>query len=38
MKAQLMDVKNIRALFGTKYDDAIEQMLKYTKTLGDLIK
>jgi len=35
--AQQMDIDNIRAKFGSKYDEAIEQMLDYTKRLG-LIK
>lgn len=32
--AQNMDIADVRKLFGSKYDDAIEQMLQYTRTKG----
>ena len=32
--AQQMDIDDIRAKFGTKYDDAIQQMLDYTERQG----
>ncbi|MBE1162756.1 hypothetical protein [Dyella acidiphila] len=32
--AQQMDVQDIRAKFGSKYDDAIQQMLEYTNNQG----
>lgn len=32
-EAQQMDIDDVRALFGNKYDDAIQQMLKYTDEL-----
>ncbi|WP_234706296.1 MULTISPECIES: hemagglutinin repeat-containing protein [Xanthomonas] len=33
MEAQKMDIDDIRSKFGNKYDDAIKQMVDYTKTL-----
>jgi hypothetical protein len=33
-KAMLMDIRNIRARFGTKYDSAIRQMLAYANCAG----
>ena len=32
--AQQMDIDNIRSLFENRYDDAIQQMLTYTRRLG----
>ena len=32
-EAQQMDIENVRALFGNKYDEAIQQMLEYTEKL-----
>ena len=32
-EAQQMDIENVRALFGNKYDEAIQQMLEYTEEL-----
>ncbi|MBW8754130.1 MAG: hypothetical protein JF595_08240 [Sphingomonadales bacterium] len=32
--AMQMDIDQVRSLFGNKYDDAIEQMLKYSKDRG----
>jgi hypothetical protein len=32
-EAQQMDIDNVRALFGTKYDEGIRQMLEYTDRL-----
>ena len=32
-QAQRMDIKDARSKFGSKYDDAIEQMLEYTRTI-----
>jgi hypothetical protein len=32
--AQQMDIDDIKLLFGEKYDDAIDQMLKYTQKIG----
>jgi len=34
IKAQQMDIDDIRTKFDTKYDDAIQQMLEYTNTLN----
>ena len=33
LEAQQMDIDNVRSLFGNKYDDAIAEMLDYTKTI-----
>ena len=33
MEAIQMDVNDIRSRFGNKYDDAIQQMLDYAKTV-----
>ena len=33
MEAQQMDLDDVRGKFGDKYDDAIQQMLDYTKEL-----
>jgi hypothetical protein len=35
LAAQQMDINDIHAKFGDKYDDAIAPMLDYTKTLND---
>ena len=32
-EVQQMDIENVRALFGNKYDEAIQQMLEYTEKL-----
>jgi len=32
-EAQKMDIQDVRSKFGKKYDDAIEQMLEYTRKL-----
>ncbi len=33
-EAQRMDIDDIRSKFGTKYDDAIDEMINYTESLS----
>jgi hypothetical protein len=32
--AQRMDIHDVQSKFGNKYNEAIQQMLEYTKSLG----
>lgn len=34
LAAQNLGIKDVKTLFGPKYDTAINQMIKYTKSLG----
>ena len=35
-EAQQMDIDDVRSRFGTKYDDAIEEMLEYTDSIPEV--